>query len=170
MRPTAGKRRPYLRLFGPAGPQDEFIEIFNPTQTPHTIASGNCNGGGYGVYASAGNGTTSDTATLVCYIPTGTLIRAGGYYLCTGVTYSLGHLGRNGGAAGATAVGDSPIGCGDTCGANIPDDAGLALVNKADPTLSGGFGIVEFGDVVYDKVGFASYGQTAPATGYPSQT
>jgi DNA/RNA endonuclease G (NUC1) len=158
-----------FRENGPAGPQDEFIEVHNPTQTPHTVASGNCNGGGYGVYASAGNGTTSNTATLVCYIPNGTVIPAGGYYLCTGVTYSLNNLGRNGGAAGATATGDAPIGCGGTCGANIPDDAGVALMNKAVPTLLGGFGILEFGDVLYDKVGFGPYGPTAPATGYPSQ-
>src|SRR6185295_480889 len=47
--------------------------------------------------------------------------------------------------------------------------AGLALINRADPTLfrAGGFNIVEFGEVLYDKVGFGPYGPTAPATGYP---
>src|SRR6185436_13922340 len=114
---------------GPAGPQDEFVEIYNPATTPHTVAAGNCAGGGYGVYASAGNGTTSNALPLVCYIPNGTIIPAGGYYLCTGATYSLTSLGRNGGAAGATSAGDAPIGCGGSCRADIPNDAGLALVD-----------------------------------------
>jgi hypothetical protein len=159
-----------FRENGPAGPQDEFVEIYNPSPLPHTVASGNCNGGGYGVYASAGNGTASNTATMVCYIPNGTVIPAGGYYLCTGVTYSLNNLGLNGGAAGATATGDAPIGCGGTCGTNIPDDAGLVLINKAAPTVTtpDNFGLVEFGEVIYDKVGFGPYGPAAPAPGYPA--
>ncbi len=160
-----------FRQNGPAGPQDEFVEIFNPGATAHTVASGTCKGGGYGVYASAGNGTTSNTASLVCNIPNGTVIPAGGYYLCTGVTYSLNNLGRNGGPEGATSVGDALIGCNGQCTNNIPNDAGLALINESEPTVNfpGGFGLVEFGQVFYDKVGFGPYGLSAPApAGYPS--
>ncbi len=162
-----------FRMNGPAGPLDEFVEIFNPSPTAHTVASGNCAGGGYGVYASSGNGTTSNAAPLVCYIPNGTVIPAGGYYLCTGAAYSLSNLGRNGGAEGATSVSDAPIGCNGLCSPSIPDDAGLALMNVAQGinlTPEGGFigGIPEAGFILYDKVGFEPYGAGAPSPGYPS--
>jgi hypothetical protein len=161
-----------FRMNGPAGPTDEFVEIFNPGTTAHTVASGNCAGGGYGVYASAGNGSTSNSEALVCSIPNGTIIPAHGYYLCTGATYSLGNLGRNGGPAGATAVGDAPIGCGGLCSANIPNDAGLALMNVTQGIIAvpGGFfgGIPDAAFIVYDKVGFGPYGPGAPAPQRPS--
>ncbi len=162
-----------FRMNGPAGPLDEFVEIFNPSTTAHTVASGNCAGGGYGVYASAGNGTNSNSVSLVCQIPNGTVIPAGGYYLCTGATYSLSNLGRNGGAEGATSVADAPIGCGGSCVADIRDDAGLALLNVAQGvtlTVGGGFlgGVPDAGLNIYDKVGFGPYGGGAPAPGYPS--
>jgi len=161
-----------FRMNGPGGPQDEFVEIYNPGTTAHTVASGNCAGGGYGVYASAGNGTTSNSISLACQIPNGTVIPAGGYYLCTGATYSLGNLGRNGGAAGATSVGDAPIGCGGQCTADIPNDAGLALINLTQGVIATatGFisGIPEDGFIVYDKVGVGPYGPGAPAPQRPS--
>ncbi|HUC20769.1 MAG TPA: choice-of-anchor Q domain-containing protein, partial [Candidatus Polarisedimenticolaceae bacterium] len=151
-----------FRMNGPGGSQDEFVEIYNPATTPHTVASGNCGGGGYGVYASAGNGTTSNSAALVCQIPNGTVIPAGGYYLCTGVAYTLNNLGRNGGTDGATAVGDSAIGCNGQCNADIPNDAGLALMNVTQGvtlTFSGFDGGVPVdGLIIYDKLGFAPYG------------
>jgi hypothetical protein len=162
-----------FRMNGPGGPQDEFVEIFNPSTTDHTVASGNCAGGGYGVFVSAGNGTNSNNVSLVCQIPNGTVIPAGGYYLCTGATHSLSNLGRNGGAAGATSVGDAPIGCGGSCVADIPNDAGLALMNVAQGVslvAGGGFvsGVPDVGFIIYDRVGFGPYGAGAPAPGYPS--
>jgi len=163
-----------FRKNGPAGPQDEFVEIYNPSATPHTVAAGNCAGGGYGVYATAGNGTTSNSVSLVCQIPNGTVIPAGGYYLCTGATYSLSNLGRNGGAAGATSVGDAPIGCGGNCTADIPHDAGLALMNVGQGVTATGSGfnggIPDAGFIIYDRVGFGPYGAGAPPPGavYPT--
>ncbi|MEK6281956.1 MAG: Ig-like domain repeat protein [Acidobacteriota bacterium] len=155
-----------FRENGPAGPQDEFVEIHNPSTSPHTVASGNCGGGGYGVYASMGNGTPSNDANLVCSIPNGTVIPAGGYYLCTGATYSLGNLGMNGGPGGATSAGDA------TLIADIPNDAGLALMNVTHAIslsltdFNGG--VPDAGFIVYDRVGFAPYGPGAPAPTYPS--
>lgn len=161
-----------FRMNGPAGPLDEFVEIYNPLTIPHTVASGNCGGGGYGIWASAGNGTTANSASLVCQIPNGTVIPAGGYYLCTGVNYSLKNLGRNGGVEGATAIGDTPIGCNGQCSADIRDDAGLALMNVTQNVTVGftGFdgGVPQLGFIVYDKVGFGPYGQAAPAPARPA--
>lgn len=160
-----------FRMNGPAGPTDEFVEIYDPGITAHTVAAGNCTGG-YGVYASTGNGNTSNLAPLVCYIPNGTVIPAGGYYLCAGATYSLTSLGRNGGAAGATSIGDAPIGCGGQCVNDIANDAGLALMNVAQgiTAMMGGFdaGLPAGGFFIFDRVGFSPYGPGAPAPAYPS--
>jgi CSLREA domain-containing protein/uncharacterized repeat protein (TIGR01451 family) len=170
-----------FRMNGPRRATDEFIEIFNPTDETYTVATGNCTGG-LAVFSSAGNGTTSNAVEVVCQIPNGTHIPARGYFLCTGATYSLGNLGRNGGVAGATATGDAPIGCGGACRSDIPDDAGLALLDvgqnivtlcpKGSFACATGFTFSSSagsGDAkVYDSVGFLPYGQGAPAPGYPS--
>ncbi|MEK6283035.1 MAG: PKD domain-containing protein [Acidobacteriota bacterium] len=141
-----------FRENGPGGMDDEFVEIFNPSSSTHIVAS--VNGSGYGVFASAGNGTTSNDLSLACRIPDGTVIPARGYFLCAGASYSLGNLGRNGGVAGATAVGDAAI------LVDIPNDAGLALFNVSTPPTSN--------SLVFDKVGFMPYGASAPAPEYPS--
>jgi uncharacterized repeat protein (TIGR01451 family)/fimbrial isopeptide formation D2 family protein len=141
-----------FRENGPLGSRDEFVEIFNPLSSPHTVVSGD--GSGYGIFATAGNGTTSNTQSVACRIPEGTVIPARGYFLCAGASYSLGNLGRNGGVAGATSVGDAPI------IVDIPNDAGLALLNVSGSIIANAF--------VFDKVGFAAYGLGAPAPASPS--
>ena len=170
-----------FRMNGPRRATDEFIEIFNPTDETYIVATGNCTGG-LAIFSSAGNGTASNAAQMVCQIPNGTQIAARGYFLCTGATYTLNNLGLNGGAAGATSTGDAPIGCGGTCKADIPDDAGLALLDVGNNIVGlctkGGFGCptgfnyssIEASGAakVYDAVGFSPYGQGAPAPEYPS--
>ena len=170
-----------FRENGPNGPLDEFVEIYNPGTTVHVVASGNCTGG-YSVVASAGNGTTSNAVLQVCKIPNGTVIPAGGYYLCTGSAYSLNNRGLNGGPEGANAVGDAPIGCGGSCTGDIPTDAGLALLDvganvvtlceKGSLGCSSGFiysNVADTGSArVYDSAGFNPYGAGAPAPGRPS--
>ncbi|HYJ84979.1 MAG TPA: putative Ig domain-containing protein [Pyrinomonadaceae bacterium] len=141
-----------FRENGPAGSRDEFVEIFNPLSSSHTVVSGD--GSGYGIFATAGNGTTSNTQSLACRIPEGTVIPARGYFLCAGASYSLGNLGRNGGFAGATSVGDAPI------IVDIANDAGLALLNVSGSIIANAF--------IFDKVGFAAYGLGAPAPASPS--
>jgi len=84
----------------------------------------------------------------------------------------LNNLGRNGGAEGATAVGDAAIGCNGQCNADIPNDAGLALmnVNQGVTLTFSGFdgGVPVDGLIIYDKLGFAPYGPGAPAPTRPS--
>ncbi len=170
-----------FRQNGPGGPTDEFVEIYNPSAEEYVVATGNCTGG-LSVVASAGNGTTSNAVLQVCHIPNGTVIPAGGYYLCTGATYSLNSLGLNSGQDAANAVGDTPIGCGGSCTGDIPNDAGLALLDVganivtlcqkgsfncpsgfsfSNPQTGGSAG-------VYDSVGFNAYGPGAPIQGRPS--
>jgi uncharacterized repeat protein (TIGR01451 family) len=170
-----------FRENGPNGPMDEFVEIYNPSTTAHVVASGNCTGG-YSVVASAGNGTTSNAVLQVCKIPNGTVVPAGGYYLCTGSAYSLNNRGLNGGPEGATAVGDAPIGCGGSCTGDIPTDAGLALLDVGANVITlcekGSFGcssgfiysnVADTGSArIYDAAGFNPYGAGAPAPGRPS--
>jgi len=133
-----------FRQNGPAGPDDEFVEIFNPTNSTHTVST--LAGSGYEIFASAGNGTTSNNLSLVCTIPAGTVLPARGYFLCAGSSYSLGDLGRNGGSA--TAVGDAVM------TADIPNDAGLVFVSLAP-------------FVLFDSVGFEQYGPGAPSPASP---
>ena len=101
-----------FRLRGPSGAQDEFVEIYNNSGSSHTVVA--ASGTGYGVAASDG--------TTRCSIPNGTVIPAGGHYLCTNsATYSIGaYPGGN----GTTATGDA------TYTTDIPDNAGIALFNN----------------------------------------
>lgn len=170
-----------FRMNGPRGAQDEFVELFNPTDEEYTVATGNCTGG-LAVFASAGNGTTSNAVQMVCQIPNGTQIPARGYYLCTGITYSLNNLGLNGGLGGGNATGDAPIGCAGSCTDDIPNDSGLALIDVGSNIITlcpkGAFGCptgfsfsspgTSGNAKVYDSIGFSAYGPGAPASGRPS--
>ena len=94
-----------FRLRGPSGANDEFVEIYNNSNTAITVAGG---GTGYAVAASDG------VARFV--IPNGTVIPARGHYLGTNsVAYSL----------SGYATGDA------TFATDIPDNAGIALFNTS---------------------------------------
>jgi Bacterial pre-peptidase C-terminal domain len=97
-----------LRVRGPSGANDEFVEVYNNSDTSTTVASQV--GSGFAVAASDG--------TVRCTIPNGTVIPGRGHFLCTNsVAYSL----------GAYATGDA------TYTTNIPDNAGVALFNNNVP-------------------------------------
>jgi hypothetical protein len=84
-----------FRLRGPSGATDEFIEIYNNIGADHTVVA--ASGTGYGVAAS--------DATTRCSIPNGTVIPAGGHYLCVNSdAYSLGSYPAGN---GTTATGDA---------------------------------------------------------------
>lgn len=179
-----------FRQNGPAGTTDEFVEIFNASTVPVTISSLSDNPGaggsanGVGVFVSAGNGRhptfgqATNVASLACQIPGATVIPGRRWYLCGGATYSLGNLGTNSGALPLHSVPDTTIGTGtaSTGTLDIPDDAGMALLNigtnivvqcvigsggcpsgfnYSDPAGSGSA-------VVLDKVGFNPYGPGSP--------
>jgi hypothetical protein len=132
-----------FRLRGPSGANDEFIEIYNNVGADHTVVA--ASGTGYGVAASDG--------TTRCSIPNGTVIPAGGHYLCTnsaGGGYSL----------GGYATGDA------TFTTDIPDNAGIALFNN-----NSGGGSYSLANRL-DAVGSTSEANTTykEGTGYPALT
>jgi hypothetical protein len=133
-----------FRLRGPAGAQDEFIEIYNDSASPHTVAA--TSGSGYGIAASDG--------VVRCTIPNGTVIPARGYWLCAnsaGYSLSLYPSGTG------TATGNG------TYTADIPDNAGIALFNNN--TGGGSFSLANR----FDAVGSTSEASTLykEGAGYP---
>jgi hypothetical protein len=137
---TAGQLRiSEFRLNGPFGVNDEFIEIYNNIGSPHTVVA--ASGTGYGIAASDG--------TTRCTIPNGTVIPAGGHYLCThNTSYSLGPY----------ATGNA------TYATGIPDNAGIALFNNN--TGGGSYTLANR----LDAVGSTSETNTLykEGTGYPA--
>jgi hypothetical protein len=84
-----------LRTSGPGGAGDDFVEIYNNSDSPHVV---NGTGGGYGLFQMGA--TCGDTPILVGVIPNGTTIPARGHYLFVGSAYSLANYGGSGAAAG----------------------------------------------------------------------
>jgi uncharacterized repeat protein (TIGR01451 family) len=102
-----------LRTSGPAGADDEFVELYNNTDSPITVASSDASGG----WAIVKSGSDCNaTPVVVAVIPNGTVIPARGNYLVVGTAYSL----------GAYAAGDQTLVFG------IEDDHNVALFNTAD--------------------------------------
>ena len=98
-----------FRLSGPAGDEDEFVELYNNTDSDITVLAL----GGSGGYALA-----IPTADVIHVIPNGTVIPARGHYL---VANSDGYSLSGYAAPDATYTVD------------INDGAGLALFRTADP-------------------------------------
>ncbi|HET6975060.1 MAG TPA: Ig-like domain-containing protein [Pyrinomonadaceae bacterium] len=84
-----------LRTSGPAGAGDDFVEIYNNSDSPHTVNGAN---GGYGLFKMGAS--CSATPILIGVIPNGTVIPARGHYLFVGSAYSLANYGGAGAAAG----------------------------------------------------------------------
>ncbi len=102
-----------LRTSGPAGSDDDFVELLNNTDADITVQASDASAG----WALAKVGAScSDTPIIVAVIPNGTVIPARGNYLLVGSAYSL----------GVYATGDQ------TLTSNIEDDRNVALFNTAD--------------------------------------
>jgi len=139
-----------FRLRGPSGANDEFIEIYNNIGAAHTVVA--ASGTGYGVAASDG--------VTRCSIPNGTVIPAGGHYLCTNSTaYSLATYPAGN---GTTATADASW----TSANDIPDNAGIAIFNNN--TGGGSYSLANR----IDAVGSTSEANTTykEGTGYPALT
>jgi hypothetical protein len=76
-----------LRTSGPGGLGDDFVELYNNTDTPLSILASDASAG-YGVFKM---GTDCNaTPVLIATVPNGTIIPARGHYLVVGSQYSLG--------------------------------------------------------------------------------
>ena len=89
-----------LRHFGPGGgndPNDEFVEIYNNTNLPLTVAASDASAG-YGLFKMGAD--CNATPVPVAIIPNGTVIPARGHFLITGTAYSLANYGGTGATTG----------------------------------------------------------------------
>ena len=104
-----------FRLRGPNGANDEFIEIYNNSNSAHVVASSD-GSSGYAIAASDG--------VARCVIPNGTVIPARGHFLCANIVgYSLSAYPAGN---GTTATPDSSFTL------NINDNAGVALFSTSN--------------------------------------
>ncbi len=105
-----------FRLRGPQGANDEFIEIYNDTDSPYTVQT---------IDGSAGFALVASDGVKRFTIPNGTVIPARGHFLgVNSVGYSLASYPAGN---GTTATGDA------TYTMDIPDNAGIALFRTANP-------------------------------------
>jgi len=93
-----------FRLSGPAGADDEFIELYNTTGSRLIVQAAD-GSNGLSVAASDGNPR--------CIVPNGTVIPANGHYFCENSNAII------------------PIEADNVYAAGIPDNAGIALFNNA---------------------------------------
>jgi hypothetical protein len=85
-----------VRTSGPGGVDDDFVEIYNNTDTPLNVAASDASLG-FGLFKMGA--ACGDTPVLVGTIPNGTVIPARGHYLVVGSAYSLTNYGGTGAAA-----------------------------------------------------------------------
>lgn len=100
-----------FRLRGPAGAEDEFIEIFNKTANAITVAATD---------GSPGYGIAAEALGVVAQISNGTVIPRGGFFLAVNSSPATGYSLSNYGGAGASTQDASWT-------TDIPDNTGVAL-------------------------------------------
>jgi hypothetical protein len=118
-----------FRFHGPSGGNDEFIELYNNTDAPITVADTN-GGAGYSVVGTNTTGSISNR----CTVSNGTIIPARGHFLCTNSAAS-------GYSLGVYATGNVPYGTG------IVDGGGVAVFST---TTLGSWSA----NTLFDAVGF----------------
>jgi hypothetical protein len=107
-----------FRTRGSAGAGDDFVEFYNNSNSPLTIASSDASAG-YGLYKMGAD--CNATPVLIATVPNGTIIPARGHYLLVGSTYSLANYGGTGAAVGN-----------QTLTSDIEDDHNVAVFSTAN--------------------------------------
>jgi len=108
-----------FRLRGPGGANDEFIELYNNTETPLAVSTTD---------GSSGWALAASDGVIRFVIPNGTLIPGHGHFLgVNSNAYSLSNYpAGNDGAESTTATGDA------TYTTDIADNAGIALFRTSE--------------------------------------
>jgi hypothetical protein len=109
-----------LRTRGTGGTGDDFVELYNNSNSPLTITASDASAG-YGLFKMGTD--CNDTPVLIATIPNSTVIPARGHYLIVGSTYSLADYGGTGAAAGNV-----------TMSSDIDDDKNVAVFSTANVT------------------------------------
>jgi hypothetical protein len=139
-----------IRTSGPGGSADEFVELYNNTDSPLTVAASDASGG-YGVFKMGA--TCTDAPVLVAQIANGTVIPARGHYLLIGSAYSLKDYGGTNAAQGD-----------QTMTSDIESDRNVAVFSTSDV---GNLSTV----TRLDAVGFGSNVDTSPvSSGAPASS
>jgi CSLREA domain-containing protein len=99
-----------FRTRGPAGSADEYVKVYNNTDSDINI---------FAINQSAGFLVFTDN-NRNCLIPNGTVIRARGYFLCTGASYSLSSI----------AAGDASF------SGDVLDGRGIGIFSKSQQLTS----------------------------------
>jgi uncharacterized repeat protein (TIGR01451 family) len=104
-----------FRLRGPAGTTDEYVEVYNNADAPHSVQATD-GSEGYAIAASDG--------VIRCVIANGTVLPPRGHFLCANsVGYSLDLY-----PAGETTTATADL----TYATDIPDNAGVAVFRTSD--------------------------------------
>lgn len=149
-----------LRFRGPAGFEDEFIELYNNTNSPIVVQASDTSPG-WAVAISTGQITGN-----VCVVPNGTSIPARGHFLCANSNgYSLSNYpggnpncGTQNGQNGITPFGHTTPDV--VWSFDIPDGAGVALftttstVNQSAATRLDAFGFTTSPALFREGAGF----------------
>ena len=123
-----------FRTSGPAGAGDDFVELYNNSDTPLTVAASDASAG-YGLFKTGAN--CSAPPILIGVIPNGTVIPARGHYLFVGSAYSLSDYGGTGAAAGDQTltedIGDVNIGIFNT--SSVANVSSITRLDAWGPAL-----------------------------------
>jgi len=112
-----------FRLRGSAGANDEFVELYNNSDSPINV----CTADRSGAWTVAAWSSSDASARVVFSIPYGTVILARGHYLGVNVGAGGYSLASHPGGAGTSAAGDA------TYNTDLDDDSGIALFKTANP-------------------------------------
>lgn len=143
-----------FRLHGPAGADDEFVEIYNSNSSSIIVQT---------MDGSEGYALAADDGVVRFTIPNGTVIPARGHYLgVNSIGYSLGSYP---GGLGTTATGDATYTIDIDSGGDLDSRPGIALFNTSN---SANFNLANR----LDAVGFAGTANTLykEGAGIPNPT